>query len=145
VGGRRRVPDDLAEREPYDRTLGQPLAEHRGGDGRPEQRPRHELVGARLQRHGDVQRRTAPAAVRLRETDRRHAHLGERPPRGVEGSRRVVLRRARQVAAAQVRGPLAQARGQLDVLVGDPDRHRHLLLTLTRPKLSGGSTWIGPN
>ena len=44
----------------------------------PEQRAGHQLVGAGLERHGHVERRTATAAGRLGQPDRRHAHLAQR-------------------------------------------------------------------
>ena len=45
------------------------------GDRRPEQRPGHQLVGARLERHRHVEHRAATAAGDLGQRDGRDAHL----------------------------------------------------------------------
>ena len=100
VGGRRQVPDHVGRarcRRP--RPPAAPGSDERG-DRRAEQRPGHQLVGARLERHGDVQHRTATAAGRLGQPDGRDAHLLRRPAR-----RRRTSRPRRPRRRAPARGP----------------------------------------
>ena len=75
----------------------------------PEQRPRHQLVGARLEGDRHVEHRAAPATGCLGQADRGHAHLDAATPDVGERRLRVVLGGPRELATAQVRRPLAQA------------------------------------
>ncbi len=82
-----------------------------------------QLVSARLERDRLVEQRPASAAGGLGHRDRSHAHLLDRGPDLVEAGGRIVLRRPDGDHAALTRRPFAQALGELDLLVGDADRH----------------------
>jgi len=92
------------------------------GNGRGEQRAGHERVGHRLERDGLVQQAATAATGLLRQGDRGQPQLRDlRPPRRQRG--RVALGRPDRVDGALALGPLADGRGELGVLVTDPDRH----------------------
>jgi len=126
MGRGRGIPQHPVERQPHKRVVRHGMAgsaQHGRRHRRTQQRTGHELVGTDLQRDGLVEQAATTPAEPLGHGDRGHAHLGNcRPDRG-EARARVALGGPDRLAAVQVGGPGAQARGQLDVVGGDPDRH----------------------
>ena len=118
-----------------DRLGDRGVPQQRGRHGGAEQRAGHQRVGARLQGHGRVQHRPAPATGGLGQADRRGAHLGDGLPDLGEGLVGLALGRAHRLDRAQACGPPAQAGREPDVLVGDPDRHACLrgMVSTARP------------
>ena len=128
VGGAGSVPDrvpgqgDADDRAVRDRLPDRGPTQQRGGDRGPEQRPRQQLVGAGLERDRHVEGR-ATAARRVGQPDRDDTHLTDGLPDIGERLVGLTLRGPHGCDRGQARGPPAQARRQLDVLVGDPERH----------------------
>jgi hypothetical protein len=90
-------------------------------DGRAQQAARQQLVGARLERDRLVEHRAASATGALRHRDRVDAHLLHGPPHLVEPGVGVALGGPHRLDRAQAGGPLAQAGGELDLVVGESD------------------------